>query len=607
DIAETEVRNQVNALAGRNVSNGALVAMDVETGQILAMVGSKDFRDEAISGQINMALSPRQPGSTMKPLTYLATFEKLGWTPSTLIMDVPVKFPDGAGNVYEPNNYDDKFHGPVSLRVALANSYNIPPIKALQAVGVDSLREISSRLGITTLTQDYYGLSLTLGSGEVPLIEMTEAYQAMANGGVRVPPTSILQITDGLGRVIEPPRPQPKQVLNPAHAYLITDILADNQARSISFGENSYLHLSRPAAAKTGTTNDFRDNWTIGYTPDIVTGVWVGNADRTPMIDISGLAGAGPIWHNFMEQAIQGRPVKEFERPSTIVALEVCADSGTLPSEACPERRTELLYKDQPPLGPEHDIHQLIEIDLNTGLRANEFCRTHVEKRYFRVYPPDGWEWAVANGFEQPPTDYCPSTNIVANITSPLDGSTIRDKVALEGSAVAANFSHYLIEFGVGTNPQAFATVLGPVSQLKEQGNLGTFDTTQVENGPYTLRLVVFDHNGGSVESRIRVLVDNAPTPTVVVASPTATSSPMLQPSATSTLIPPTQTPTATLIPATETPTLQPTVETPSPEPTIEPTIEPTATPTIAATTEPLPEFSPEPVVEPEIQGTVEF
>ncbi|MCB0172621.1 MAG: penicillin-binding protein 1C [Anaerolineae bacterium] len=606
DIAETEVRNQVNALADRNVTNGALVALDTETGQILAMVGSKDFRDEAISGQINMALSPRQPGSTMKPLTYLATFEKLGWTPSTLLMDVPVKFPDGAGNVYEPNNYDNKFHGPVSLRVALANSYNIPPIKALQAVGVDALREISSRLGITTLTQDYYGLSLTLGSGEVPLIEMTEAYQAMANGGVQVPPTSILQITDGLGRVIEPPRPQPKQVLNPAHAYLITNIMADNQARSISFGENSYLHLSRPAAAKTGTTNDFRDNWTIGYTPDIVTGVWVGNADRTPMFNVSGLTGAGPIWHNFMEQALAGRPVKEFERPSTIVALEICADSGTLPSEACPERRTELFYKDQPPLGPEHDIHQLIEIDLNTGLRANEFCRSHVEKRYFRVYPPDGWEWSVANGIEQPPTDYCPSTNIVANITSPLDGSTIRDKVALDGSAVAANFSHYLVEFGVGTNPQAFATVLGPVSQLKEQGNLGTFDTTQVENGPYTLRLVVFDQNGGSVESRIRVLVDNAPTPTIV-ASPTATSSPTLQPSATSTQIPPTPTPTATLIPATETPIIQPTIETPSPEPTVEPTVEPTATPTTEATTEPLPEISPEPVIDPEVQGTVEF
>ncbi|HRV96458.1 MAG TPA: hypothetical protein P5526_30165, partial [Anaerolineae bacterium] len=326
------------------------------------------------------------------------------------------------------------------------------------------------------------------------------------------------------------------------------------------------------------------------------------------MFNVSGLTGAGPIWHNFMEQALAGRPVKEFERPSTIVALEICADSGTLPSEACPERRTELFYKDQPPLGPEHDIHQLIEIDLNTGLRANEFCRSHVEKRYFRVYPPDGWEWAVANGIEQPPTDYCPSTNIVANITSPLDGSTIRDKVVLEGSAVAANFSHYLVEFGVGTNPQAFATVLGPVSQLKEQGNLGTFDTTQVENGPYTLRLVVFDQNGGSVESRIRVLVDNAPTPTVV-ASPTATSnpSPTLQPSATSTQIPPTPTPTATLIPATETPIIQPTIETPSPEPTVEPTVEPTATPTTEATTEPLPEISPEPVIDPEVQGTVEF
>ncbi len=571
-IAEEEVRTQVDALADRHVTNGALVAMDVSTGQILAMVGSKDFRDEDIDGQVNIATSLRQPGSTIKPLTYLATFELLNWTPSTLIMDVPVEYPDGAGGVYKPKNYDDKFHGPVLLRTALANSYNIPAIKALEAIGVKALQDMAARLGITTLTRNDYGLALTLGGGEVPLIEMTGAYQAMANGGELVPPTAILSITDSFGRPIEPARPQPRRVLRAEHAYLITHILADNEARSISVGPNSSLRLSRPAAAKTGTTNDFRDNWTVGYTSDIVTGVWVGNADNTPMNGVSGLTGAGPIWHNFMERAHEGRPVRDFVRPPAIIELEVCADSGTLPSSACPERRKEIFFQDQPPLGPEHDIHQIIAIDRNSGLRANEFCQANVEERYYRVYPPDGREWANSQGIEQPPEGYCPSSNIVATITNPVDGITVRGIITMEGAATAANFSHYQVEVGVGTGPQAFAVILGPVRDIVEQGVLGVFDTTEVENGPYTLRLVVFDQNGGAAEARTRVLVDN-PLPTAT-SSPTATEIPVV-PTDT-----PTLTPTLTIEPPTDTPS--PTTA-PTETPLITPPV-PIVTPTITAT-----------------------
>ncbi len=588
-IAEEEVRNQVDALASRHVTNGALVAMDVATGQILAMVGSKDFRDEAIAGQVNIATSLRQPGSAIKPLTYLVTFEKLNWTPSTLIMDTPVEYPDGAGGVYKPKNYDDKFHGPVLVRVALANSYNIPPIKALQQLGVDALKEMAARLGITTLTRNDYGLALTLGAGEVPLVELTGAYQAMANGGVLVSPTAILSITDSFGRVIDPPRAQPRPVLRPEHAYLITNILADNEARSISFGPNSALRLSRPAAAKTGTTNDFKDNWTMGFTPDIVTGVWVGNADNTPMLNVSGLAGAGPIWHNFMERAHEGLPVRDFTRPPNIVELEICTDSGTLPSPVCPQRKKEIFFKDQPPLGSEFDIHQLIAIDRNTGLRANDFCRANVEEKYFRVYPgEDGRAWALSQGIEQPPAEYCPSTNIVAGITSPLDGASVRGAVTLEGSAVAANFAHYQVEAGKGTNPPEFILIHGPINQLVEQGILGVFDTSKVENGPYTLRLVVFDQTGGATESKVRVLVDNPVTPT---PGPTDTAIPATD-TPTATIAPPTDTPTSppptdtpTTLPPTETPTETPTLPLPTDTPTLTPTLElPTETPTITAT-----------------------
>jgi 1A family penicillin-binding protein len=580
-IAEEEVRNQVDALAGRNVTNGALVALDTNTSQILAMVGSKDFQDESIDGQVNIAISPRQPGSSIKPLTYLATFEQLDWTPSTLIMDVPVEYPDWSGNVYRPKNYDDKFHGPVSLRSALANSYNIPPVKALEQLGVDALKEMAARLGITTLTRNDYGLSLTLGSGEISLLELTGAYQAMANQGMLIPPTSILEITDKFGQPLGSSQIPPRSVLKPEHTYLISHIMSDNEARTPAFGPNSALRLSRPAAAKTGTTNDFRDNWTMGYTPDIVTGVWVGNADNTPMNNVSGLAGAGPIWQNFMERAHEGLPIRDFTRPPAIIEMEVCADSGTIPSEVCPQRRKEIFYQEQPPLGPEHDIHQLIDIDRNTGLRANEFCRSNVEQRYYRVYPPDGWEWALSQGIEQPPQDYCPSANIVANITNPLDGSTARGTITLEGSAAAANFSHYQIELGVGTEPQAFAVIQDPVYQLIEQGVLGVFDTTKVENGPYTLRLVVFDKTGGSTESRVRLLADNPATATPTV---TLTPSPTLVNTAT-----PTHTPT---IEATHTATSEPTATTTStliPTPTntstpIKPTPTITMTPTITST-----------------------
>ena len=608
-IAEEEVRNQVEALAGRNVSNGSLVALDTSSGQILAMVGSKDFQDESISGQVNLATSPRQPGSSIKPLTYLAAFETLDWTPSTLIMDTPVEYPDGAGGAYRPRNYDDKFHGPVLLRSAFANSYNIPPIKALALMGVDALKEMAARLGITTLTRDDYGLALTLGSGEVSVLEMAGAYQAIANQGLLVPPTAILQITDNFGQAVEytPPKP-PVQVLRPEHAYLISNILADNEARTPAFGPNNPLRLSRPAAAKTGTTNDYRDSWTLGYTPDIVTGVWLGNADNTPMDSVAGSGGAAPIWHNFMERAHEGRPVRDFIRPDTIVALEICADSGTLPSPACPQRRTEIFFRDQPPLGPENDIHQLIKIDRNTGLRANEFCSGNVEERYYRVYPLDGVEWALSQGFEQPPTDFCPSANIVAKITAPLDGSTARGNITLEGVVAADNFSHYQIEMGLGTNPEAFTVVAGPINQIVQQGILGVFDTTQVENGAYTLRLVVSDRTGGQGEARVRLLVDNVPTPVpsdtpTPTLTPTVTETPTLSP--TITLEPATATSTPTGLPATGTPTgtaaptgtatlssptatTQPPTQTPtppaptSPPPTVEPSVEP-PTPTSPA------------------------
>lgn len=535
-IAEEAVLKRVNELADRNVSNGALVAMDVTTGNILALVGSKDFRDEKINGQVNMITSLRQPASTIKPLTYLAAFERLGWTPSTLMLDVPVEYPDDSGNVYRPRNMDDQFHGPVSVRAALANSYNIPAVKTLEKVKISALKEMAARLGITTLNRNNYGLSLTLGSGEVSVLEMTGAYQAIANQGILVQPTTILKITDNFGREIKPVRPQPRRVLHEAHAYLITHILADNEVRTPAYDPDGTLQLSRPAAAKTGTTNDFRDSWTIGYTPEILAGVWVGNADNQPMVEVDGVTGAGHIWRDFMERAHEGRPIHTFIRPPSIIEMEVCADSGTIPSEACPETHVGVFFQEQPPLGPEHDIHRLIEIDLNTDLLANEFCRTNVGRKYYRIYPPDGREWALEQGIEQPPRQYCPSNNLGAQLSKPVDNISVRGIIDIEGTVRAPKISYYQLELGAGTDPEEFMVIQEPTYQIVVRDLLATFDTTQVANGAYTLRLLVSDQIGGFTEDRIRILVDNPPG-AVALRTPITTPPPTFTPTPTKTPI----------------------------------------------------------------------
>jgi penicillin-binding protein 1C len=375
-IAEQEAKQQVAALQGKNVSNAAVVILNPHTGEILAMVGSVDFFDQPISGQVNMALAPRQPGSSIKPLNYVTAFKR-GWTPATPIYDLKTNFPDGNNRPpYAPVNYDGKYHGLVSARTALASSLNIPAVKTLYFTSTPdqnnypqplAVLDTAHTLGITTFSDEQgrprqtYGLALTLGGGEVRLLELTGAYATFANQGARMPPTPYLKIEDAKGRLLfdlrgkDKPKPQcgrfepnaPNEepdasgfcARSAPFAYLITSILADDKARATAFGTNSILRLSRPAAAKTGTTDDFRDNWTIGYTPDLVVGVWAGNADNSPMRNVSGISGAAPIWHNVMERALGGSPAREFPVPPGIVQAEICTDSGLLSTPLCPRER----------------------------------------------------------------------------------------------------------------------------------------------------------------------------------------------------------------------------------------------------------------------------
>ena len=311
DLAQEIVAKQVKALQPtHDLSNGALVALLPYSGEILAMVGSADFNDEKIAGQVNVTRSLRQPGSAIKPVLYATAMDDLLISPATVLWDIPVSYPITGAKPYAPVNYDNKFHGPVTVRTALANSYNIPAVKLLEAVTVDRMLRGAEVMGIRSLSKSEinFGLALTLGGGDVTLLELTTAYSVLASDGRAVGPEPILQAVDAYGRpVLTARRPQgePLQAVRPSTAFLMTDILSDNDARTPMFGANSPLRLSKPAAAKTGTTDDWRDNWTVGYTRFLVTGTWTGNSDGHPMKRVSGIAGAAPIWHEFMEAVLK--------------------------------------------------------------------------------------------------------------------------------------------------------------------------------------------------------------------------------------------------------------------------------------------------------------
>ena len=593
DEAQRLVTEQVATLVDKNARNGALVAIRPSTGEILAMVGSPDFYNDAISGQVNMAISQtRQPGSSIKPITYVAAFEK-GWTPSTLIWDVPSEFPPSGDpndtrDPYIPVNYDGKSHGPVTVRVALSNSFNIPAVKTLDFISVygkGGMVEMAKRLGITSLTRDDYGLALTLGGGDVSLLEMTGAFSVFANGGQRVPPVAIIKITDFAGNPIYEYKPEPgEQVLRAEHAYLISSILSDSDSRSWMFGRNSVLTLPFPAAAKTGTTNDFRDNWTMGYTPDLVTGVWIGNADYTPMVNTTGLTGAAPIWSQFMTFAVPyvtgGNPTP-FIRPSGIVDRVVCALSGTEPSNTCRQQYSEVFASDQLPLPAGQDLLRRVKLDVWTQLEASDACKEFTEDenvlnvtdKWARNWLEggEGRNWLENHDLPRKPV-YAPERECRADDPHPQmdialsDGQVITSPILeIKGTADATGyFESWKLEIGLGAEPDQWAYLNGGNSPVKN-GSLHLVDLSSLPNGIVTLRLTVTGKHGEVIKTVQLNL--NLPTPTVPpTETPTSTPTPT-----------PTETPTI-FVPPSDTPTTPPT-ETPTPPPSETPTETPTTGP----------------------------
>ncbi|MFA6198200.1 MAG: PBP1A family penicillin-binding protein [Patescibacteria group bacterium] len=315
-VAEEEITKGMDKVKKYGGSNAALVSADTKTGQILAMVGSADYFDTANDGNVNVAIRDRQPGSSFKPVAYLTAFTR-GYTPETMLFDVKTNF--GGDPAYIPSNYDGKEHGPVSMRQALAGSLNIPAVKTLYLAGINNTLDMAHQLGYTTLNdRERYGLSLVLGGGEVKLLDHVGAYATFAREGVRHPMTAVLSVEDKDGKMLEQFKPEENQVYDEQSGRKLNSVLSDNAARSFIFGGRNSLTLSdRQVAAKTGTTNDYRDAWTLGYTPSIVTGVWAGNNDNTVMKKgADGSVVAAPIWHGYMERVLKGTIAETFKTPT---------------------------------------------------------------------------------------------------------------------------------------------------------------------------------------------------------------------------------------------------------------------------------------------------
>ena len=367
-------RARVAVLADRNVTDAAVVAIEPRTGRVVALLGDATDGDPLHGGAIDLATTPRQPGSALKPFLYAAAFER-GFTAATPLLDVATTFGTNEGP-YAPLNFDRSFHGVVPLRTALASSLNVPAVRTLDAIGIDAMLEIAQRFGLATLSDaERYGLSLSLGGGDVRLLDLTAAYAGLATGGERVAPYLVERVRDRSGQLLYAHLiPPPRRIVTEQQAYLIADILSDPDARIPGFGGVTPFDLPFRAAAKSGTSTGFRDNWSLGFTPEIAIGVWAGNADGTPMTDVSGVEGAGPIWHDAMIAAALGRRMTWYARPAGIVDATVCAPTGLLPGPHCPSAVRELFIAGTEPTARERyyvlDASGTLAIDPPTEARA---------------------------------------------------------------------------------------------------------------------------------------------------------------------------------------------------------------------------------------------
>ena len=409
--AQTAARALVGSLHERHVTAASVVVLDNATGEVLVWVGAHDFFDDKAGGQNDGVIALRQPGSTLKPFVYATAIDDLGWTPATVLPDVELQLV-GMDGSYTPHNYDGRFHGPVRMREALANSYNIPAVYTASAVGPSRVLSQLRELGFTSLEQDadHYGAAIALGDGEVRLLDLANAYATLARGGMWVSPHALRAAVNEHNEPIAVVAATRRRVMPATTARLLLDVLSDPHARLASFGPDSPLVFSFPVAAKTGTSKGFRDNLTVGCTPEVTVAVWVGNFDGSPMEGVSGITGAGPLFHAVME-TVSRRKHEHADFPldkERFERVEVCALSGLRPTDACSHRTTELFAKGS---APERtcDMHERVAIDTRNGLRAGEGCdRRFVREQVFEVFEGRFRAWAMGSGRPLAPTSFSP-------------------------------------------------------------------------------------------------------------------------------------------------------------------------------------------------------
>jgi 1A family penicillin-binding protein len=493
-----------------NASNSALLSLDTKTGQILAMIGSRDYYNDEIDGQVNIVTSPRQPGSSFKPLVYATAFAK-GFTPDTILFDAVTEFKAYPKN-YTPHNYSNNENGPVTIRKALAGSLNIPAVKAIYLAGIDKVLDFADNLGYTTLKdRSRFGLSLVLGGGEVKMIEHLNAFATFATEGEYKETTPILKIEDGKGNTLEEFKLKTKKKFDSQIARQISDVLSDNNARAYVFGANNFLNLGeRPVGAKSGTTNDYRDAWTIGYTPSIATAVWVGNNDFSEMkTRADGGIIAAPIWQEFMKQILKDTPIEQFTKPE--------------PAETS-----------KPILNSEYKVPYVVKIDRLSGKLATEFTPPEYieEKTFFQFHnilhyldkdDPKGdsngqndeqynnWEVAVqrwvkeqsdkltAEGKENPYLVPTPPTEVDDTHTSDKR-PTISFDYPLDNETITSREFKSVISFTTpGGAPDKVKYYLdGKLLKMTTQPPLEQFTFTfeKITNGFHILKAEIYDSNG---------------------------------------------------------------------------------------------------------------
>lgn len=522
-------KNTTSIFKSTGATNAALVSIDVTTGQILAMVGSVDFNNKTF-GSVNIATALRQPGSSFKPIVYATLFKK-NWSPGSTLFDIEGNYNQSTPNVIWPHNYSGGGRGPVTVRSALAQSLNISAIKSQALAGTKESIDTAKDLGLTTLsTPDKYGLAMVLGSAEVKMTEMAAAYGVFANNGVLHPVSSILKIEDKNGQLIQEWKDQPKNVLNENIAYEITSILSDNAARTPTFGSNSPLILKgRPVAAKTGTTSSYRDAWTIGYTPQIATAVWVGNNDNKEMTHSgAGAMAAAPIWRDYMQQALANLPVVNFTRPAGIKDCSLAKYSNKKPTDSTP---AENIIKDicsewQNPTQND-DAYQTVKLykpdptKLATDATppalviSKIFATIHSERPNDPVWENPVLNWARDNGIGTdaiPTATYDPSTandSVNISISSPNSGETVNGTISLKAEISSifgiTGATFYIDDVAVG-NPSA------PWSL--------TFNTSNIADGDHVFKIIATDSMGQQNSKSNSFKVNNAST--LIISAATA-------------------------------------------------------------------------------------